>query len=72
MPARMAVMTRVTRYLIFAVSSLANHFILAKANHFNLANDRARIASSGHSQPPPSRRHGRTVANSSGKPDRVV
>ncbi len=65
-------MTPVTGYLIFAVPSLANHFILAKTNHFNLANDRARIASSGHSQPPPSRHHGRTVASSSGKPGRVV
>ncbi len=49
MPARKAAMTPVTGYLIFAVPSLANHSTLAKTNPFNLANDRARIASSGHS-----------------------
>jgi hypothetical protein len=40
-------MTPVTGVLIFADPSLANRFILAKDNHFTLANDYTRIASSG-------------------------
>ena len=56
-------MTPVTGYLIFAAPSLANHVILAKANPFNLANDRARIASSGHSQPCKSGLHGGATAS---------